>query len=92
MQRLIVPFALVGTCLAADAESSNDLVLDMQDPWTIAAIVILSILGLLLLMRMCMGMVSLTVEAEIEAPEEVVVELTPVAPAAAPAATSRTRR
>ena len=95
MQRLIVPFALVGTCLAETTQSSDDLVLDLQDPWTIAAIAILSILGLLLVVRMCMGMVSVSVETQVTGPDEVVVELTPPEPqpqARVAAATSTRRR
>lgn len=79
MQRLIVPLTLA--CLAKTANASDDLVLDMEDPWTIAAIVILSVLGLLLLVRMCMGMISISMESEVSGPEEVVVQLATTAPA-----------
>ena len=75
MQRFILPLATLGTCLAETQPTSDSLVLDLQDPWTVAAIVILSLLALLLLARACMGVVSVSVEAEVTAPEEVVVEL-----------------
>ena len=75
MSRSSTALLLVIAPICAAAETSDDLVLDLEDPWTIAAITILSLLGLLLIVRACTNLFSITVETETTAaPTEVVVE------------------
>lgn len=51
-------------CALPTARASGDSIFDTQDGWSIAAIVMLSMLGALILTRVCMAFVSCQMDDE----------------------------